>query len=145
MHCGKLFSLKRIKKLLDVSGSREAEDVRAGDRHAGHCRKLRDNRTEVLLIEVQRQDKYDDPDDDAREEAEPLIPPDSAQHAVIVLRERVYLFEMSFQFRIHMSYILAPHRKGRPRLLPWSPLIEVNRSGSFCNASCLSCAMKFFP
>ncbi len=94
---------------MKFSGSREAKKIRAGSRHAGESRKLSNERREILLIEVERQNNYDCPNDDFTEKPNPLVSSDSFEHPVIIFRECMSFVEHSFKFRIHVEYILAPH------------------------------------
>jgi len=57
---------------------------------------LRDERLEVLLIEIKWCDEEDGPKNDGTNNTVPLMAPYGPKHLVIVFRQRVYLFNLSF-------------------------------------------------
>src|SRR3989344_1496639 len=97
-----LSGLIRVYQLLYICGSRQAE--KAGTRGAGWCN-LRDDWFEVVLVQVEREEKDDNPNHYFADEAKQLGPPDSTEHSVIVLGERVRLVENFLQFRIHVRLV----------------------------------------
>ena len=85
---------------MQFGGSRKPEGSRCS--HAGRRREFRDERLEILLVQIERKCENDDPHDDAPDETEPLVAPDGAKHIVIVFGERMYLVKCALQFRIHV-------------------------------------------
>jgi hypothetical protein len=88
---------------LQVGGSREAERTRR--RRTGRRLELCDKRLEILLVEIEWRDEYHQPEDGGHDDAEQLMPPYGACETVSILRERVYLFKLSFYLRVHMFLI----------------------------------------
>lgn len=100
---GLLPCLKRVYQLLHIGGSRQ---TKASCGSTG-CGKLLDKWLHVLLIEIERRDENHYPEYDGGDKAPPLVAPYGTQHVVVILREHAYLIERTFQFRVHISNILA--------------------------------------